>query len=455
MNDKSREIMRRLLAAGATRGLFIGGCVRDHLMGVAIKDVDIEVYGLDYSQIVDALAGFDVNLVGRAFGVANVDNEIDVSIPRRENTIGKGHRAFDVMPDPTMTPDEAARRRDFTVNSMGMDIDGAIYDPFNGQRDIQAKCLRATSEKFVEDPLRVLRGMQFAARFDFDVCDTDATIPMCRQMAQDFDSLSIERVWGEWQKWASRSVKPGRGLEFLARVGWLGCFPALEQMEMSEQDPEWHPEGNVLVHTGHCCDVAAVIAKREELDDQARVVLLFAVLCHDIAKPACQTLNEEGRIINPQHAQVGVNLSDEFLASIGAPKWITDRVKPLVGEHMAHVGISGEPSHRSVRRLANRLHPANIRAWARVCESDYSGRPPLPGGNPIGPWLDVAEAISVEDNKPKPLLLGRHRLDQGFEPGPIIGTITRAVYEAQLDGEFHDLDGALAWFKAQAHEWNP
>lgn len=417
MTDKSQEIMKLLLAAGATRCLFIGGCVRDRLLGIDSKDIDIEVYGLDYSQIVQALSPFNVNLVGREFGVANVDNEVDVSIPRRENTIGAGHRAFDVMPDPTMSPHEAARRRDFTVNSIGMDIDGVIFDPFDGKRDLEANCLRATSEKFAEDPLRVLRGMQFAARFDMTLCDTDATIPMCHQMAQEFGSLSIERIWGEWKKWASLSTKPSRAFEFLITAGWLSCFPALERMANSEQEPTWHPEGNVLVHTGHCCDAAAGIARRDAIDHDAKMVLMLAVLCHDIAKPMCQALDDQGRIVNPRHDTQGVELSEEFLGSIGAPRWVIEKVKPLVGEHMAHVGTADPPSKRLVRRLASRLDPANIREWARVCESDYCGRPPMPTGNPVTSWLALAEEIAVEDKVPKPLLMGRHVLEQGVQTG--------------------------------------
>jgi len=448
--SKAKAVADQLLAAGASHCMLVGGYVRDRLAGLDSKDIDIEVYGLGYDEILAALApGYDVGLVGQSFGVVKVDNEIDVSIPRRESKMGIGHQGFDVRPDPTMTPHEAAARRDFTINSMGMTFDGKIFDPYGGQKDLQAGILRATTAAFQEDPLRVLRGMQFAARFGFDM--DDRTVRMCRELVDEFTHLSAERVWGEWHKWAVKGRYPSRGLKVLERTGWITSFPILQAMADTPQDPDWHPEGDVFVHTGHVCDVAVEIADREQFDVKQRAVLLFAALCHDFGKTTTTTRNERGRWIAYQHSDEGVPPARQFLEAMRAPSWLVDAVLPLVACHMIHVTHpeDHDPSLRVVRRLAHRLAPATIQLWAAVCEADASGRPPLPRKNPVEDWQRVANELALQDSKPKPLLLGRHLIPLGYPPGQQLGLILMSAFESQLDGEFTSVEGGLEWVQAK------
>jgi tRNA nucleotidyltransferase (CCA-adding enzyme) len=441
--NKARRIMNVLRSEGAIDALIVGGFVRDSLIGLGSKDVDIEVYGLTLEQIQHLLqhARFKVDAVGKTFGVLKIDNEIDVSVPRRENKIGVGHKGFNMEPDPFMSVEQAACRRDFTINSMAMTINGTIIDPFDGQSDLHNRVLRATSSAFMEDPLRVMRGMQFASRFAFRL--DKKTIEMCAAMQNEFAALPRERIWEEWKKWALKGIRPSFGLELLMSVGWLQHFPEIASMHDVPQDPEWHPEGDVLTHVGHVVDAAAVIAKREQLDDHDRMVLMFAALTHDFGK-VTTTRMEGGRWRSRGHCEVGVKPAERFLERVGAPLAIIAEVKPLISEHLVHAGIDN-PSSKAVRRLANRIAPASIKALARVVEADHSGRPPLPKGNPFQIWVDKAEGLNVFSAKPEAILMGRHLIEMGVSPGRKMGVLLTRAFEAQLDGAFDNLEDAKQW----------
>ena len=430
-----------LVDAGAVNALVVGGFVRDALLGVESKDIDIEVYGLTLEQIQWLLerAGFRVDAVGKSFGVLKIDNEIDVSVPRRDNKIGVGHKGFAIEQDPEMGTMEAARRRDFTINSMALNRDGWIVDWFNGREDLERGVLRHTSEAFVEDPLRVMRAMQFAARFDL-IFDDD-TLELCRKMAPLKSELPKERIWEEWKKWALKGKVPSAGLDILEWAQWLD--PELEALIDTPQDPEWHPEGDVMVHTHHVVNAAAEVADREQLADHDRLVLMFAALTHDFGKPAVTEVID-GRWRSKGHCEGGVEPARNFLERIGAPQAIIAEVLPLIAEHLVHAGIK-DPSPRAIRRLANRIAPATIEALGRLVEADHSGRPPLPKGNPLQPWVDKAAELNVFSAKPEAILLGRHLIALGVEPGKAMGVLLTRAFEAQLDGEFEDLDGAISW----------
>ena len=437
--------MVALKTAGAREVLIVGGFVRDQALGVQSKDIDIEVYGLSIEDIMVVLEqlGMKFDAVGKSFGVIKVGNDIDISVPRRENKIGVGHKGFDIQPDPDMSVKDAAKRRDFTVNALAMGVDGNIIDHFSGIEDIQNRILVATSDAFIEDPLRVLRGMQFAARFDFSV--EPRTIAMCGKLASEFSTLAKERIWEEWKKWALKGQRPSTGLNFLIDVGWLVLFPEIRALVGVPQDPEWHPEGDVFIHTGHVVDAAAVIAEREQLGEHDRLVLLFSALTHDFGKPST-TKFEDGRWRAKRHCGAGVEPAEQFLEGIGAPKRIIEEVKPLISEHLAHAGVK-VPSDRAIRRLANRIAPSSIKALSRVVEADHSGRPPLEKGNPLQLWVDKAHSLNVFSDKPEPILKGRHLIDMNVKPGRAMGVILDKAFEVQLDGGFSNLAGAQQWAK--------
>jgi tRNA nucleotidyltransferase/poly(A) polymerase len=296
-----QEVISVLRAAGpAARVLIVGGAVRDALLGLPVKDFDFEVYNLSWGEALAALRRLaaKVDEVGASFGVMHVwlrgGLECDVSIPRRENKSGRGHRGFQAEMDPTMTAREASSRRDYTINSAAFDpVTREFFDIFGAERDCRARVLRATSDHFGEDPARVLRGFQLAARSDGGLVMTPETAALCRTLLPEADTSAIERVKGEWLKWALRGRCPSAGLMVLREAGWLATVPELEALAGCAQDGEYHPEGDVLTHTGLACDVAAGIAERDGLNGDERLALMLAVLLHDIGKPATTRLEYE------------------------------------------------------------------------------------------------------------------------------------------------------------------
>lgn len=230
---KMIDITRQIASSAplAMNFLIVGGWVRDQLLGLDSKDLDLEVFGdFQISELIDFLSQFgEVNQVGRSFGVIKLrigKIELDVAVPRRENKVGNGHKGFIVSPDPTMSFVEASARRDFTWNAMGMEpITGELIDPHGGQEDIAKGIIRHVGPAFEEDPLRVLRGMQFAGRFNMTVAPETARL--CQSLKSEFYTLAKERIGEEWSKWAKKSHAHQRGLDFLVQTGWHEFFPAV------------------------------------------------------------------------------------------------------------------------------------------------------------------------------------------------------------------------------------
>jgi tRNA nucleotidyltransferase (CCA-adding enzyme) len=432
----------------------VGGCVRDALLGLPVKDIDVEVFGVSYDQLATALRAHGrVDLVGRSFGVAKValaGDTHDFSLPRRDSKTGRGHRGFDVELAPDITPREAAARRDFTINALMLDPrTGDLLDFFGGVEDLGNRVLRHTSPAFDEDPLRVLRGMQFAARFNLQA--TPETLERCRRIAHCYSELPVERVREEWFKWAARSTRPSTGLRFLEASGWISHFPELATLRNVPQDPQWHPEGDVLEHTLHALDALPNLPAWRNAPDTDRIVASLAVLTHDMGKATCtRTVERLGqtRIVSPGHEIESARLAEAFLRRIQTPNAIVARVLPLVANHMAHFDA---PTDRAIRRLARRLTPETVQTLGLVMTADASGRPPRPAGIPdsVQALLDAAERLRVADDAPRPIILGRHLLALGLRPGREVGHWTHAAFEAQLDGAFSDLPSGHAWLAGQ------
>lgn len=425
------EILRN---AGG-RALLVGGCVRDGLLGLPAKDIDMEVYGLKADAVEAALAPqFRLDTVGRAFGVLILKGlDIDLALPRRESRIGPKHTDFKVEGDPTMSPREAASRRDFTINAISFDpLTGEQLDPYHGVADLQARRLRHVSTAFNEDPLRVLRGMQFIARFGLTA--DPKTVALCRALSPRH--LPMERLWEEWKKLILKGQHPGAGLHFLKACDWLKYFPELEALDGCPQDPKWHPEGDVWTHTLHCLDAYASQRTGDEWED---LVVGLAVLCHDLGKPDTTYTDDDGRIRSPRHDVLGVPVAQRFLERLTRQKKIFEEVLPLVEQHMRPLALYRDGAGDSaIRRLAARVK--RIDRLVRVAHADKNGRPPIiPDDFPEGRWLlDKTAQLAIQDNAPKPILLGRHLVDLGIKPGPHFGKILDRAYEAQLDGAFKD-----------------
>lgn len=443
------------------RAYLVGGGVRDWLLGVPVKDLDIEVFGLSFDDLVRALSPHGrVDLVGRSFGVVKFTTRggctYDFSLPRRDSKTAPGHKGFKITFDPDITLEEAAARRDFTINSMMFDPHAReVLDFFGGRADLDARVLRHTSAAFVEDPLRVLRGMQFAGRFNLRAAPE--TVALCRQIKSSYGELAVERVREEWFKWAEKSAVPSAGLKFLVETEWIEHFPEVAALVGTPQDPEWHPEGDVFTHTGHCGDALVKLPAWQAADTESKIVLSLAVLAHDFAKPQTTTRaikNGRERIVSPGHEEAGGPLAESFLQRINAPRAIGQRVVPLVTNHLAHLQAV---SDRSVRRLARRLAPETIESLSIVITADQFGRPPKPAevSENLRALLVKAAELKLKDSAPKPILQGRHLIELGMKPGPKVGEIVDAAFEAQLEGKFADLDGARRWLAAERPDLVP
>lgn len=433
------ETVARLVRESGGRALWVGGCVRDALLGRAVTDADLEVYGLAPDDLLAVLGRrFKLDLVGRAFGVVKLHGvAVDVSLPRKESKAGLGHKGFDIQSDPFLPPEEAAKRRDFTVNAIAYDpLAEALIDPFGGVDDLRKNVLRHVSGQFVEDPLRVLRGMQLIARFGFE--PAAETVALCRTVTPE--GLAGERVFEEWRKLLLKGGAMRAGLDFLRATGWVAYAPELAAMIGCPQEPDWHPEGDVWTHTGHCLEAFA----RDRLGDAKEDLIVgFGVLCHDFGKPLT-TQVEDGRIRSRGHCEEGEAPVRAFLARMMAPPDLVEAVVPLVTEHLRpHELFTCKAGDSAVRRLAVRV--GRIDRLVRVAKADHFGRPPAPvSGFEAGDWLlERAAALDVQAQAPRPLVMGRHLVAMGLKPGPAFKGILDACYQAQLDGAFHDEAGGL------------
>jgi tRNA nucleotidyltransferase (CCA-adding enzyme) len=456
-------IARAVLEAGG-RAFLVGGWVRDL---VALRqrgsgglpeaeEFDLEVYRLPAERLMPVLGRFgSVKLVGEAFAVYKVipsaveaeggppSAVIDVSLPRRDTKVAPGHRGFTVLGDPDLSVEEAARRRDFTVNAMLHDpLTGETIDPWDGERDLRARTLRAVDPvTFVEDSLRVLRAVQLAARLEFTI--DPGTVELCRRI--DLRDLPPERLWGEIEKLLLKAARPSLGMEWADRLGVVDrLFPELEALKGCPQEPEWHPEGDVWIHTLLALDRAR--GESAGLPREKRLAVMLATLCHDFGKPRT-TAVVDGRIRSYDHEEAGIAPTNAFLDRLNVHTMggydLRREVIQIVAHHLT-------PSHYfknrdnvgdgAFRRLARQLDPELL---YRVSRADCLGRTGEFSTEAQEWFIAKVRGLGVEHSPPRPILMGRHLLDLGLAPGPRIGRITRAVYELQLDGVVTDLEGAI------------
>lgn len=437
-------------------GILVGGCVRDHLLGHQPKDFDIEVYGIDLPLLEKTLRKhFNVIAVGKAFGIFKVvvwdngeNHTYDVALPRSENKEGFGHKGFIVSTNAFMPFEEAAKRRDFTINAMAIDVrSNELLDAYNGLEHLEKRILKHVSEAFCEDPLRVLRGAQFCARFDL-VMD-ESTIELCQKLNQELFLLSPERIFFEMKKLLF-AFKPSLGLNVLRETKALNLFPELLAMIDCPQEPQWHPEGDVWVHTLMVIDEAAKLIRQSGLKEEEKLIIMAASLCHDIGKPPT-TKHIDGLIRSLAHDEAGVLLTKNMLSRIAFPPKYIDDVCALVREHLKPFQlykVRDNISDGAIKRLALRV---NVDHLLYVSRADFLGRTTpeaLSGDDPSYHWLkEKMQNLLGEEKKPKPLLLGRHLIEAGFKPGPEFKKILDRAFEAQLDGNFDTIESALAWFK--------
>jgi tRNA nucleotidyltransferase (CCA-adding enzyme) len=435
------------------RPLLVGGWVRDCLLGIPhSKDFDLEVFGMDPALLKRMLGKFGpVHTVGRHFGVLKLstrDGEYDVSVPRRESKTGKGHKGFWVTPDPAMTFEEAAARRDFTINAMGFGLlENAFLDPHKGWDDLQARVLRHVGPAFGEDPLRVLRAMQFAGRFGLKILPE--TVAICRQ--QDLTELPRERLWEEVRKLMLRAERPSQGWRYARELGVLEIFPELRALEGLPAGPDGpSPWERTLA-------VADQAARLRGADSEAGLALMLAALAHELGRTRPELA---GAPYGAQLAEAAIPPTQAWLARLTREADLPGRVLPLVRmlpQVQALFAQRDELPLDAVRRLAlkapvaelARLSTARERALAAAGAADATGAAVATGGTDVAPaaeWLaGQARRDKVWEGPLAPLLQGRHLIELGLKPGPHMGPLLAQAYELQLGGQIASLDAAQAW----------
>ena len=436
------EIARAVHDAGG-RAVIIGGWVRDRLLNKQSKDIDLEIYNLPEPQLRTMLERIDnVSVVGEAFAVFKV-GAVDVALPRRDSKTGRGHRGFRITGEPDLSIDEAARRRDFTINTIAWDpLTEEYLDPVGGLADLEKKILRAVDLRtFGDDSLRVLRAIQFAARFELEVDEPTKTL--CNRIC--LDDLPAERVWGEFDKLLRQAVRPSIGFHLAFGLGVVQqLFPELSALVECPQEPEWHPEGDVWTHTLMVIDRAREVI--DDLENPKQVTIMLGAVCHDFGKPTT-TAWRDGRLRSFNHEEAGVAPTLTFLDRLKVNCIdgydVRRQVTGLVAHHlkpgMWHKA-QGNVGDGAFRRLSRKV---DLELLARLAKADCLGRSGVFDCSGMGWFLSRARALGVEHSPPAALLKGRHLLALNQQPGPRIGRILSEVYDQQLDGSITNVEEAI------------
>ncbi|HIP28324.1 MAG TPA: HD domain-containing protein [Sulfurovum sp.] len=458
--DILKTISTQLVRKNA-KAILVGGAVRDYFLERPSKDIDVEVYGLDtIEELEEVLEVYgSVNLVGKSFGVLKFTHEAeeyDFSFPREEVKVGEGHRGFDVSVDGSLDFKTAARRRDFTINALGYDVEEETFlDPFGGLEDIKQETLRhIDDETFIEDPLRVYRAIQFCARFDYDLAEE--TFVLCKHMVEEdlLEELPKERVYGEWMKLLLKSKKPSIGFELMRELGILErYFPELHALINVPQSPIWHPEGDVWIHTMMTLDSMSqdlgISNEALGMKRKQKLKYFFAILCHDLGKVTHTTVDDDGRIRAIGHEEAGLEPTKSLMLRLMDEHDFIKSLLPLVEHHLKPSQFYASKSKASaIRRLATKV---NIEELVVVAKADFLGRTTeesLAGVYYAGEWLlEKSKDLRVSTKPLDNLLQGRDLIVLGFEPSAKFKEILDEVYALQLDGKLLDKDDAIIYVK--------
>ncbi len=408
----SQRIAAAVCAAGG-RACYVGGFVRDRLMGIECKDIDIEVSGISPAQLRHALGALgSAYEKGASFGVLGIrGSDVDIAMPRTESRTGAKHTDFDVCVDPYLPPREACRRRDFTINAMMQDVlTGEILDFYGGRADLRDRVIRCVCpETFVEDALRAFRGAQFAARLNARI--DDGTMALCRGM--DVTQLSMERILGETEKALLKAERPSAYFDALRDMDHLKeFFPEIQALIGVPQNPKYHPEGDVYTHTMLVLDVAAA------LHDRARQPMAFmlAALTHDLGKSVATQVQPDGRITAYEHELLGLDIVDRQLRRITNNKQVIAAVLNHVKLHMRPNMLAGANSKkRKSREMFDlSLCPEDLILLSRA---DATGKLDAPYDERYDAWL----RMRLEDYRAcvdRPMVGGKDLIEAGVAPGP-------------------------------------
>ena len=434
------DILKDLQEIGATP-IIVGGSVRDFFLNIPVKDYDIEIFGIDSLETIQkSLEKFaSVKLVGKSFGVLTLrvnEYDFDFALPRIEKKIGNTHQDFEIITNANLSFKEAAIRRDFTINAIGYDFCTKDFlDPFNGINDLKNRVLKHIDDKtFIEDSLRVYRAVQFSARFDFSL--DERTFELCKKIVQnnELDFLPKERIYEEFKKLFLKSSKPSIGFELLKNLGVLKYFPELKALISCVQDPFYHPEGDVWIHTMMCLDELSKILKEENIADEYRKLYLFyAILCHDFGKPFC-TKEINGKITSHKHESLGIEPTISFLSKLTNEKKFIEIVSSLVKNHLIPFQLYlAESSLKAIKKLSLKV---NIEDLCLVCLADCLGRtiPDKEKCPKATSWvLNKAKELDIHNEPIKPIVQGRDLIELGFKPSDKFKQILEFAFDLQID----------------------
>lgn len=430
--------------------ILVGGFVRDSFTAHDTHDIDIELYGVTSLETLEALLRpfGKLGLYGKNFGVFKLSYagySIDFAPPRSESKSGAGHKGFETLWLSSLDFATAARRRDFTINAIGYDpIEKKILDPYHGIEDLEAKRLACVDPlTFIDDPLRVLRAIQFAARFEL-TCD-NTLLTLCRDMIAKggLGELPKERIFEELKKLLLLSKSPSIGMALLREMGGLSFFTPLDKLETTPQERSSHPEGSVWNHTLIALDTMASMRHGKWRDD---LVLMLATLLHDIGKPDT-TVTVDGVLNAPKHGERGFEIARHWLGQITEDKDLIERILPLIRYH-------GWPRklYRSHARDSEILHLSTrvcLHDLIALAKADFFGRQfnvSSPEVFEAGEWLyERAASLGVLFEPPPPLVQGRDLIALGLTPSESFKVILEKAYNAQLDQRFTTYEEGRKW----------
>ncbi len=419
---KAKEIATNVSLAGG-RAYFVGGFVRDRLLGISNKDIDIEVHGVSPEKLREIVSSSGQILeMGESFGIFSLKgSDIDIAMPRKETATGRGHRDFSVSVDPFIGTKKACERRDFTVNALMEDVlTGEIIDHFRGKEDLENKILRHVNDtSFPEDPLRVLRLAQFSARFGFSV--HDSTKELCKHI--DLSSLSKERIEGEMKKALLKAERPSVFFEVLRDVKGLSFwFPELKKLIDLPQNPAFHPEGDVWVHTMEVLDRGA---KYRELVSEPFSFMMSA-LCHDFGKITA-TKEIDGVFHAYSHESEGVPIVREFMSRLTNEKDVINYVLNMTLLHMKP-GVMARASSKT--KAFNKLfdESVNPRDLIYLSLSDEGER------NEDIETILFQRLQDFNETMKKPFVQGKDLIEAGLSPDKSFTEILNYAHKLRLAG---------------------
>ena len=425
------KLARAIAEAVSARGgvcYYVGGYVRDALLGIENKDIDMEVHGVSPSVLEDILKDFgEVITIGASFGIYNLKGcSLDIAMPRKETARGTGHRDFDVFVDPFIGTEKAALRRDFTINALMQNVlTGEITDHFGGRDDLEKGVIRHVNDSsFAEDPLRVLRAAQFAARFDFEIAEE--TVELCSSM--DLTTLSKERIETELEKALLKADKPSVFFEILRKMNQLDYwFKELKDVIGVPQNPQFHAEGDVWTHTMMVLDQATKYRDKAENPKG----FMLAALCHDYGKAVC-TQVVDGRIRSIGHETEGLPLVEAFLNRITSETKLINYVLNLCALHMKPNALAAmNAGVKSTNKMFDQAQDPT--ALVYMAMADNYGRIMANGITPHEDFLFQRLEI-YKDVMSKPFVQGRDLIESGLEPNEKFSEYLDYAHKLRLAG---------------------